>query len=406
MPAGPGASIPEGGAEPAVPAAPPPPVTAPAPPPPTAPAPPPPTAPAPPPPVPDTGALAVPGTNVPAGTPYLGGETVAPAAPVATAAPAAAPTVAPAPPPPVAPVAPGADEGTQALAVPGTNVRAGTPYLGGETVAPATPTVEAQAGGGTAAPTPGELDEIDRILAYLATYTADLTDLEAFELLDPFSERGLAAYNPPLKGAGALASMRAHAAADRVDVLAAIANALNEGATGGIGDDGAAYGPFQVHATDGRIPEFAGKAPYSATVNAWAWSDNGIAYAFRSMAGAAHYPAAGLTGHNAVVAIVYGFERPKNEKAAAAARIKTYDDLLRRGSAVWSYVSNQLAGPEGGGGSVNPPSSPAASSPAVPSSPIAAWQDFTSYLAREVPAAGAAVVANSYTLPDLVKSPG
>jgi len=404
VPAGPGASIPEGGAEPAVPVAPPPP-TAPAPPPPTAPAPPPPTAPAPPPAVPDTGALAVPGTNVRAGATYLGGETVAPATPVATTAPAPTPATPPAPTPqlPETTASATTGEGTQALAVPGTNVRAGTPYLGGETVAPATPTVEAQAT--PPPPTTDELDEIDRILAYLATYRADLTDLEAFELLNPFSERGLAAYNPPLKGEGALASMRTHAAADRVDVLAAIANALNEGATGKIGDSGDAYGPFQIHATDGRLPEFAGKGPDSATVNAWAWSDNGIAYAFRSMAGAAHYPAAGLTGHNAVVAIVYGFEQPANEKAAAAARIKTYDDLLRRGAAVWSYVANQLAGPVGGGGSVNPPSSPSSSKPVVPASPIAAWQDFTSYLARDVPAAAARVVANSYTLPDLVKSP-
>ena len=405
MPAGPGASIPEGGAEPSVPPAAPPPAVAPVAAPPATPAPPPATVPAAAPTVPDTGALAVPGANVRAGTPYLGGETVAAPVPVVTPAAAPQPVTAPAAPPQLStvPASAAAEEGAQALAVPGVTVRAGTPYLGGETVTQPTPTVEAQAA--PTAPTPGELDEVDRILAYLATYTPDLTDLEAFELLNPFSERGLAAYNPPLKGAGALASMRAHAAADHVDVLAALANALNEGAGGGIGDSGDAYGPFQIHATDGRIPSFSGQGPYSATVNAWAWSDNGIAYAFRSMAGAAHYPAAGLTGHNAVVAIVYGFERPANMKAAAATRIKTYDDLLRRGSAVWSYVSNQLAGPEGGGGSVNPPSSPGASSPAVPSSPIAAWQDFTSYLARDVPAAGAAVVANSYTLPDLVKSP-
>jgi hypothetical protein len=234
----------------------------------------------------------------------------------------------------------------------------------------------------------------------------DLLDLPGWALVDPFGDRTLAAANPPLRGGGALSSIAQHCADYGVDTLAAVANALHEGAGGGIGDQGTAYGPFQIHAEDGRLPQFVGKGANNAAVNAWAWSDNGIAYAIRSMVNG-RPSAKGLTGHPAVYAIVYGFEQPLDEKGAYKIRATEYDKLVKLGSGWAQYAAPLLAGPVGGGGVDTVPitTGPAATG-SVPAAPIARWQDLTSYLARDWPTAGIDLVTHGDNIASLVSLPG
>jgi hypothetical protein len=234
----------------------------------------------------------------------------------------------------------------------------------------------------------------------------DLSDLPGWTLVDPFGDRTLAAANPPLKGGGALSSIAQHCSDYGVDTLAAVANALHEGPGGGIGDQGTAYGPFQIHAEDGRLAQFAGKGANNAAVNAWAWSDNGIAYAIRSMVNGKP-SARGLTGHPAVYAIVYGFERPADEEGAYKTRAAEYDKLVKLGSGWAQYAAPLLAGPIGGGGVDTVPiaTGPSATG-TVPAAPIARWQDLTSYLARDWPAAGIDLVTHGDNVAGLVSLPG
>lgn len=128
----------------------------------------------------------------------------------------------------------------------------------------------------------------------------------------------------PIAGDAAAAELYRLAELYNIDPLAAAANALNEGAGGGIGDGGVAYGPWQDHVTDGRLPQFATTDTYVESVQRWAWSPDGFAYAFRSMVNGG---AAGLTGHDAVHAIVYGFEKPLDKEYAYTHRSTTYDEL-------------------------------------------------------------------------------
>ncbi|MEB3214489.1 MAG: NlpC/P60 family protein, partial [Leptolyngbyaceae bacterium] len=79
-------------------------------------------------------------------------------------------------------------------------------------------------------------------------------------------------------------------------------------------DNGLSYGPFQLY-THGALPK--GKNA------AWANSPAGVDYAIRKMAEAG---AAGLTGQEAIDAIVRKFERPANPDASVANATKRYAD--------------------------------------------------------------------------------
>lgn len=85
-----------------------------------------------------------------------------------------------------------------------------------------------------------------------------------------------------------------------VDPRAAIAVARMEGLSGGVGDAGTSFGPFQLH-VGGALPRDKGRA--------WAESRAGIDYALRTMSNSG---ARGLTGRAAIEAIVRKFERPAN----------------------------------------------------------------------------------------------
>lgn len=176
----------------------------------------------------------------------------------------------------------------------------------------------------------------------------DLSDLEEVDVLDLNGIIEFSTESAPLKGGGAMTAI-AQACSDMgVDAIAAIADALHEGANGGIGDNGKSYGPFQME-IGGALP-----APYNQrglnnpTTNAWAWTANGIRYAVRQMC-LGKPSAKGLHGHAAVYAIVYGFERPADESGAYRTRSAEYDKLIAMGSGWPSYAAPLFKGPQGGG---------------------------------------------------------
>lgn len=107
-----------------------------------------------------------------------------------------------------------------------------------------------------------------------------------------------------------------------VDPLAALAVAMGEGGVkyGAVGDQGTSYGPFQLH-VGGALPQGKGAD--------WANSPAGIQYAIRKMAESG---AAGLTGQEAIDAIVRKFERPANPDASVTNAMGRYSDPAFRAS--------------------------------------------------------------------------
>ncbi len=232
----------------------------------------------------------------------------------------------------------------------------------------------------------GALDEAAQALRDAESNHPDLTNLPGFDLIDPFGSRTLAAANPPLKGGAALEAITELCARYGVDPRACYSNALREGAGGGIGDNGDAYGPFQMHATDGRLPQFVSRGKRDATVNAWAWSRNGIEYAIRSMV-TGKPSAKGLTGQAAVYAIVYGFERPADEAGAARDRWALYQQLAAMGDRELGYVASQLHGPIGGGVVDTQPVTPGSTAQTpTPAGLAAQWRGIIGFWHTGVPA--------------------
>lgn len=86
-----------------------------------------------------------------------------------------------------------------------------------------------------------------------------------------------------------------------LDPSAVLAVASQEGLSGGIGDQGTSFGPWQLH-KGGALP--SGISLKKA--HKWAWSRPGLEYALDRMASVA----GGLRGQQAVEAIVRRFERP------------------------------------------------------------------------------------------------
>lgn len=172
-----------------------------------------------------------------------------------------------------------------------------------------------------------------------------------------------------------------------IEAKAACADGLHEGFHGGIGDGGTAYGPWQEHLTDGRIWQIAGLAPYDDRVQRWAWSAKGIEHGVKGMADDSP-SARGLHGHEAVHAIVYGFERPRDEAGAYVTRAREYDHLVSLGAAWEAYVIANLIGT----GLPGAPTSPLA--PIVPSIPskatgaAGAWGELMHSIGTKLPGLG------------------
>lgn len=234
--------------------------------------------------------------------------------------------------------------------------------------------------------------------------TAEPGALDGFEFSPFYGEGGglsvEAANAKILRHHAFTQSLQKHCANFDVDGLAMAANAINEGLSGAVGDQGHAFGPWQIWAEDGRLPQFSGLPLYSPMVQGWTWTDNGIEYAVRSaVAGGAR----GLRGHAAVHAIVYGFELPADKSGAYATRVATYDNLRAKQGTAWDYIASLANGPSlsatptgGTVGTYDP--SGAATEPATPSGAAAAkkkvaastnlgvpWRGVLHLLARDMP---------------------
>lgn len=292
-----------------------------------------------------------------------------------TAPPPPPPTVAP----PSSPLAPPAGDGTPA---PRPIPQPGKPLIdvGDNTLIAAPPRSDfaLPPGIGAPPPPPGLEDVGDR--------SSPLEPEDGPNL----GERELFTRNPVLRGAAFVEYVRTRAAHYDLDPLAVFANYLAEGSSGTIGDDGHAYGPWQIWATDGRIRSFAKLGTFSDAVNTWTWSRDGVDYALRSMVAGG---AAGLRGHAAVHAIVYGFERPANMRAADLNRQDIYDALERQGERVWAELANAAPGPvHTEPGLATPSGSGPAGGPSVAHEPSAgdvhtAWADLMRVYGRTLPAA-------------------
>lgn len=118
-----------------------------------------------------------------------------------------------------------------------------------------------------------------------------------------------------------IALQRALQAFPNLDPRAVMAIASHEGLSGGIGDNGTSYGPFQLH-LGGAYPSFA---PHGSPQqdNAWAWSPQGLQYALSDI----NRVAGGLKGLPAITAISTKFERPANPSAEIADAARHYGGI-------------------------------------------------------------------------------
>jgi len=139
-----------------------------------------------------------------------------------------------------------------------------------------------------------------------------------------------------------------------LDPAAVKADASGEGGVhyGAVGDNGTSFGPFQMH-IGGAIPKQY--AVSAAAASAFANSPAGVQYAMRQMAAGG---AAGLTGPNAVGAIVRGFEKPADIPGAIATRSARYGQYASGGvpvNASWNPGSGPGSPINGGGSPLNSP---------------------------------------------------
>jgi hypothetical protein len=134
-----------------------------------------------------------------------------------------------------------------------------------------------------------------------------------------------------------------------LDPNAVLGIAAHEGLSGGVGDSGTSYGPFQLH-RGGALP--AGKSQQ------WAESKAGISYALDRIAGVAR----GLRGRQAVEAISRRFERPADPASEIADAMRHYGHVSASGGNMGGMVSGPGSGPAGpqagAGGLLGPSGNP------------------------------------------------
>jgi hypothetical protein len=107
--------------------------------------------------------------------------------------------------------------------------------------------------------------------------------------------------------------IRALAAQRGLDPSAVLAVAAQEGLSGGIGDSGTSFGPFQLH-KGGALPRNL------ANPAQWSWSKAGLIYALNAISRVAR----GRKGSDAIRNIVSRFERPANPEAEIAKALAAY----------------------------------------------------------------------------------
>src|SRR5580765_3277248 len=103
-----------------------------------------------------------------------------------------------------------------------------------------------------------------------------------------------------------------------LDPRAVLAVAGSEGLSGGVGDQGTSFGPFQLH-VGGALPSGRGRA--------WAESRAGIDYALGQIQGVAR----GQTGRTAISNIVRRFERPADPGGEIQRALSSYGGPLPAG---------------------------------------------------------------------------
>lgn len=129
-----------------------------------------------------------------------------------------------------------------------------------------------------------------------------------------------------------------------LDPQAVLAIAGHEGLSGGIGDGGHAFGPWQMNNAGGVLTgKFQGMTPQQ--INQWAWSNQGIDSALGQIAGVAR----GLKGSAAINAITTKFERPANPAAEIADANSRYGQFAGGGA---TPVAPSQAPSKSGAGSV------------------------------------------------------
>lgn len=119
-----------------------------------------------------------------------------------------------------------------------------------------------------------------------------------------------------------------------------------EGFSGRVGDGGHAFGPFQENNAGGVLTNRFPGASVSQLQN-WAWSNAGIKDALSRIANVA----GGLTGSQAINAIVGRFERPANPSAEIAGAYQHYG----LNNAIGPLTSPPSSDGKGGLGPIRPP---------------------------------------------------
>jgi hypothetical protein len=125
-----------------------------------------------------------------------------------------------------------------------------------------------------------------------------------------------------------------------LDPHAVLAVASAEGLSGGVGDGGHAFGPWQLNDAGGILTN----APAEHHSNEWAWSDEGIRFALDHIAGVAR----GQKGTQAIATIVNNFERPADPGAEIARASAAYGSKV---SGVYTGLPSASSGSGGFSGS-------------------------------------------------------
>ena len=128
-------------------------------------------------------------------------------------------------------------------------------------------------------------------------------------------------------------------AARGVDTAAADAVFAQEGASGGIGDGGHAFGPGQFNDAGGVwTGRYQGLSPEQK--NQAAWSVSGL----RELADRVASVAAGLHGQQAITSIVSRFERPANPGKEIAGALASYGKPLAAGTSPLATLAARSSG--------------------------------------------------------------
>lgn len=129
-----------------------------------------------------------------------------------------------------------------------------------------------------------------------------------------------------------------------LDPFALIAVSQSEGLSGKIGDNGHAFGPFQLNDAGGQFPSTLkgqSTAGWSQPQkNAWAWSQEGIDYALDRAAVVAR----GQRGTTAITSLVTRFEKPRNPGNEVAAATQNYTALIASTGGNPDQISTKLVG--------------------------------------------------------------